>query len=267
MKKMKERIGFIGCGHMGSGILEGLIKKRIVKSSQISIYEPDRSKSRQLRKRFGIHLRKDARDLITKTDIVVLAIKPQTLPGLAHELRPWLDRRLLISILAGTPLAKLRNLLGSHVRLVRAMPNLGATVGESITVICGRRQDTRKGRIIFSGCGQVLELSERFLDVVTAVSGSGPAYFFALMEWLAAFAVQKGLSVKDAQLLAKQTALAAGKLAAASSETPVRWRMKVTSKGGTTEAAFRVLTRRKAGALFQAAFTHALKRAKELSRL
>ena len=147
------------------------------------------------------------------------------------------------------------------------MPNLGARVGQAITALTGK--DTRSVDIaetIFSGCGKTLRLEEQFFDLVTALSGSGPAYFFLMMELLVNMAVKNGMNEKDARQLAVQTAVGSGLLAAQSEYSPEELRKMVTSKGGMTEAALNVLNQKKFGNIFSEALQAALDRGKQLSQ-
>lgn len=271
MRKLNEKIGFIGCGNMGGAILQGLLQKKVAKPAQIFVHDPF---AKNLSK-FKVKVVKTNRDVLNNSQIVILAIKPQELPNLAKELHVGayrntpLRNKMVISILAGTPISKIRKYLGKNFSIVRAMPNLGAIVGESMTAICG---DINVGAYrdtplrIFSACGRVIKTSEKYLDLVTAVSGSGPAYFFLLMELLASFAKRSGLSESQANALAIQTALGSAKLAVASKEAPAVLRQRVTSKKGTTDAALKVLFKKQFPKIFHEALKKAVKRAKELSR-
>lgn len=276
MKTLKEKIGFIGCGNMGSAILEGLLKNRIVTAKQISVFDPDSQKLKSIQKKFGVRLSKSNDDLFNQSQILILAIKPQELMNLAKELKMNVILRqsrrisgrrfLIISILAGTPISKIKKLLGGKNPVVRAMPNLGAKVSESMTALAGDLGALSKAKIIFSGCGGVIELPEKYFDLFTAASGSGPAYFFLLMEILARFLERNGISKKKADQIAVQTALGAGKLANILPESPDILRKRVTSKGGTTEAALSVLFKKGIQKTFNEALGKAVKRAKELSK-
>lgn len=291
MKKIKKTIGLIGCGNMGSAILAGLIKNRIARARQIYIYDGIRAKMNSLSRSFGVKRAKDNRDLIRKTQIVILAVKPQDLRRMAEEIRNLLtSNHVIISILAGTPIQKLKRVLGTKLAVVRAMPNLGAQVGEAITAITSANHSAlrpfrrprkrtkrpnagralaalRLAQIIFLGCGEVIELPEKHFDLVTAVSGSGPAYFFLMMELLAKAAERKGISKQAARLLAVQTALGAARLACEASDSPELLRKKVTSKKGTTDAALKYLWKKKFPSAFLGAIDQAVKRARQLSKL
>lgn len=266
MKMLKERIGFLGCGNMGLAILEGMLKKRLIPAHQAYGFDPDKRKAAELRKRLHLGVCGSGEEVLKKADVVVLAFKPQELKPSAEMLRSHLRNQLVISILAGTPIAKLKSLLGSEVRFVRAMPNLGALVGASITALTGNPKGLKISEHIFSCCGKTLRLPERHFDLVTAVSGSGPAYFFLLMEMLVAFAKTKGLSDSQANLLVAQTASGAGEIARLSGDFPAALRKRVTSKGGTTQAALSVLLEGQFDTLFYRALQKAIDRAREINR-
>jgi len=263
--KIKESIGLIGCGNMGSALVRCLIDQRVVRSRQVSVFDPIRSQSNKLAQQCGVHVSKDNAALIKRSQIVILAIKPQTLKQVSKALKPHLRKKVVISILAGTPLQKLKASLGGFCQLVRAMPNLGALVGQSMTAIAGERKALKRAQAIFQGCGAVIQVPEKHFDLVTAVSGSGPAYFFLLMERLSAFARQRGLTPKHSDLLAIQTALGASQLAKSSVDSPAVLRRKVTSEKGTTAAALRILSGRQMNILWNRALNRALKRAREMS--
>jgi pyrroline-5-carboxylate reductase len=269
MKRLNrgKRIGFIGCGNMGSAILCGVLGNKIARSRQVVIYDAAIAKARRLGRLCRVKVAKGNVDLVRRVDVVLLAIKPQDLLALSSELRT-LDhsKKILLSILAGTPVKKLRYHLGVRWDIVRAMPNLGAQVGEAVTVVTGGSAQARHvGVTVFSGCGPVVSLHERYIDLVTAVSGSGPAYFFLLMELLMKFSQAQGLSKKVAKSLAVQTALGASTLAKKSRYTPGELRSMVTSKKGTTEAALKHLTKKGFGNIFSQAVGRALSRSRELS--
>lgn len=265
---LNQNIGFAGIGNMGEAILQGLLKHKVMRSGQIWIYDKDSGKVRAACRRYRVRRADSLRHLTEQVKILLLAVKPQDLELFGKEYR--LAHRhpsILISILAGTPMKKIRQAAGTKSRLVRAMPNLGARVGESVTALTAqRRADLKLAETIFSGCGKTVILKEKFFDLVTALSGSGPAYFFFLMEMMMDFSAARGLSRKDAHALAVQTAVGAAALARQSTEAPAELRARVTSKKGTTEAAFKVISQKKVERHFKQAFARALRRGRELSR-
>lgn len=269
MKKSRNfKIGLVGVGNMGSSILEGVLRKHIATPSQIWVYDKVIEKARNFSGKTGVHQAASAIELLDQIDVVILAQKPQDFASFAAGHKHFFkSRHCVISILAGLTTAKIRQALGQKVCVVRVMPNLGAKVGESMNVLCG---DNKKwvsfaGRF-FSGCGQTVVLPEKTFDLVTALSGSGPAYFFHLMELLTGFGVKQGLSEKIAAMLAIQTALGAALLAKGSPYPCAELRKMVTSKKGTTDAAFQVLKRKGFAKIFQQALRAAMNRSRQLRK-
>lgn len=267
--KLTRRIGAIGVGYMGAAILKGLLAKRRVAPSQIYVCDKIKEKAVSFAERWKVHYLQMAAQLPGMVDILLLAIKPQDLEGMRNELRPFLTKRhLVISILAGTPIAKIKQVIGEKAPIVRAMPNLAAEIGEAITALTATAspKNLELAKNIFSCCGKTVVLEESYFDLVTAASGSGPAYFFFMIELLAEFAESHGLTKKEAQTLAVQTAVGAGRLAQTSPLSPGELRKMVTSKGGTTEAALHVLENEKFSGIFFKALEAALNRGRELSQ-
>lgn len=180
---------------------------------------------------------------------VLLAVKPQMLDAVAGEIAPVLagedPGRVVITILAGTPSAKVRAALGGTARVVRAMPNTPARIGRGITAVClgdGARQgDDAFAKLLFAGVGRVVDLPESLLDAFTAVAGSGPAYVFYLVEAMVEAACELGFEREQATAIVRETVSGAGELMRSSPEAPRALRAAVTSKGGTTAAATEVL--------------------------
>ncbi len=264
------KIGLIGTGHMGTAILAGALQKRIVCGADIFLYDKISAKARRTGRRWKSTVCATLESLALKSDILLLAVKPQDLAEVGASLRPHLRKsHTIVSILAGTPVQKLRKALGPRPAVIRAMPNLGAGVGCAMTVLTGgNRKAMRLSETLFQGCGETMQLPEKYFDLVTAVSGSGPAYFFLLMEALTDAARKAGLTERQAALLAVQTAAGAGILAAQNRAVgPAEWRRRVTSKGGTTEAALKILTRGGFSVLVRKAVNRAVRRGRELSRI
>jgi pyrroline-5-carboxylate reductase len=201
---------------------------------------------------------------------VIIAVKPKDVPQLLGEIRPHLrGDKLLLSIAAGITTSRIEKAADMKIPVVRAMPNMAASIGESMTSLtAGRyagRAHIRMARDIFSTIGEVVEVGENMVDAVTAVSGSGPAYFFYLVEILMEVAKELGLKRGVAEKLVLKTALASSRLLHLLGERPEVLRKKVTSKGGTTEAAFRVLESGGVKEIIKRAVRAAHGRSKELS--
>lgn len=253
---------------MGSGILAGLLRNRIAKKDQIFIFDIDPAKGKSVSKKYGVRRASGIADLVKKVSVILLAVKPQDLETVGKEAGYYLtSRHRVITILAGVPVGRIQRELGRETRVIRAMPNLAATVGQAVTVVTASNVADRKlAKTLFSGCGRVLELSERYFDLVTALSGSGPAYFFYLIEHLVKAGVRWGLSEAEATLLATQTAKGAAELVLSSPHSAATLRTMVTSKGGTTEAALTTLEKNGFPQIFALAIENAVKRAKELGK-
>ncbi len=265
---IKKRIGLIGVGNMGTAILDGLFDKGLARPRQVSVYDKIKAKSGKYARNSKVRHTQNIKDLLKYSEVILLAVKPQDLENLGREMKTnFASRHIFISILAGTPITKIKKALGAKARVVRAMPNLGAKVGESITALSSKdKQALSVAKKIFSGCGKTVVLNEKHFDLVTAISGSGPAYFFLLMELLVNVGIKNKLTRKDAEALAVQTALGSALLAQQSQVSPDELRKRVTSKKGTTEAALTYLKKNRFGPVFEKAVHAALKRGKELSR-
>ncbi len=264
----RHKMGLIGVGNMGTSILEGVLKRRLATPSCIWVYDKIVAKAKAFSRCCHVRAASSITELLKNADIVLLAVKPQDLYSFAAEHKAsFRAGQCVISILAGITTDKIEAELGRGVAVVRAMPNLGAKIGQSMTVLCGKNKKSNSiAAQLFSGCGEVVTLPEKMLDLVTALSGSGPAYFFHVMELLEAFGVKKGLSPKIARILAIQTGLGAVLLAKHSQASCAELRQMVTSKKGTTEAALKILQRRRFGKIFHQALVAAMDRSRQLRR-
>lgn len=200
------------------------------------------------------------------SDVLVVAVKPQDLAGALTPLHP-VRNRMVLSIAAGVTTGELEALLG-RVAVVRAMPNTPALIGEGMAAICAgeHADDWHLGvaRTILEAVGTVIEVPETMLDAVTAVSGSGPAYLFGLAEWLEEAAIDQGFDPEQARTLVTQTLKGAALLLDASDESATELRRRVTSPGGTTEAAFEVLQNADSATLWRDAIAAATERSRQL---
>jgi pyrroline-5-carboxylate reductase len=240
-------IGFIGGGNMARSLIGGLIADGVA-AENLMVADPDEGHCRALTAEFGIATRHDNAAVASQADVVVLAVKPQLLhevaTGLAEQAGP--GDRLFVSVAAGVRAADIERWLGEGTPLVRAMPNTPALVQSGATGLYGNAHTTEQQReaaeAILRAVGLTLWVTEEAqLDAITAISGSGPAYFFAFMEALEGAGEKLGLDREKARLLAVQTAFGAAKMALESPDEPGTLRERVTSPGGTTERALEVL--------------------------
>ena len=261
----KTTIGLIGGGNMGTAILSGIGRKFSVR-----VCEQDAKRAGFLKRRFSVKVA-DVGQVTAGSHVIILAVKPQNFEEVLGTLR-WYVRKdqLIISIAAGITCRYIEQRLGSKVRVVRTMPNLPAQAGEAMTAICWGKfatsADVKTAQQIFNCIGKTVVLEERFMDAVTAVSGSGPGYIFYFVECLEKAAQSLGLNPVLARELVVQTLKGSVHLLEQSGETADVLRARVTSKGGTTQAALAVFEKYKMEKIFQQAFAAAKKRAKELSK-
>lgn len=233
-----HKVTIIGGGNMAAAIAGGLIASGMPPTA-IEVVEIDADARTRLAASLGVQVRADLQEASLHA-LIVLAVKPQSLPHVAAALAPRLSRQLVLSIAAGVRVADLSRWLGGYDQIVRAMPNTPALVGAGMTGLyapVGVDQDARSAaEAVMRAVGSVVWVTdETLLDVITAVSGSGPAYVFYLIESLEAAAIAEGLTPAAARQLALQTFFGAAKLALESGEEPALLRARVTSKGGTTE--------------------------------
>jgi pyrroline-5-carboxylate reductase len=269
---MTRRIAFIGGGNMATALIGGLLARGAAPGA-ITVADPDPRQRERLSRDSGVRVEADGPAAAADADIVVLAVKPQQMAEVARGLAPVLARRrpLVISVAAGIRLRDLARWLGAGIPLVRTMPNRPALIGAGVTALYANADvddDARDvAEAILLACGPTVWVpDEAQLDVVTAVSGSGPAYFFLLIEMLEAAAIELGMDAATARKLAVETAQGAGRMAAESTDTPAELRAQVTSKGGTTAAALAVLEEAGVRAMFGRAVAAAARRSGELAR-
>ncbi|GAB4358223.1 MAG: pyrroline-5-carboxylate reductase [Immundisolibacter sp.] len=268
---MSDEILFIGGGNMGRALLGGLIADGVA-PERLAVADPDPARRQALARDFGMPTAARGEDLVGNAAVLVLAVKPQVLKRVARELAPHFGTRrpLVVSIVAGIPEADIDAWLGGGFPVVRCMPNTPALVRQGITALhANARVDAaqrQQAQQILAAVGAVVWVAqEAQLDAVTAVSGSGPAYFFAVMEAMEQAGRTLGLDADMARRLTLQTALGAAVLATQSGDSPATLRAQVTSPGGTTEAALAVLQQGGLAALFEQALKAAQRRAGELA--
>jgi len=267
------KISFIGGGNMASALITGLVKQNI-SPSNILVAESSDARRDELVKQFAVQTTAHNSDAVQYADVVVLAVKPQIIPAVCSELSTSLAKKtpVIVSIAAGIPTSLLIPLLGAHVPVIRAMPNTPSGIGCGATGLyaIGSVTSTQKksAEAIMNSVGITVWVDdEALMDTITAVSGSGPAYFFQIIEAMEKAAVELGLPAETARLLTLQTAYGATKMALESSESAATLKQRVTSPGGTTAAALNVLNNGNINELFQQALTAAQCRAKELADL
>ncbi len=238
-----NKIGFIGGGNMASSLISGLIASgHTPEHIWVSDINPDTLAA--LEKQLNVHTSVNNDDIINAVDVVVLAVKPQSLSAVAKSVAALIQQKkpLVVSIAAGINQRSLSRWLGLETAIVRCMPNTPALVLTGATALHANARVSAEQRDLAESILRAVGIAlwvddEGDLDAVTAVSGSGPAYFFLLMEAMEKAALEQGLNQETARLLVQQTALGAAKIALESTESPQQLRKRVTSPGGTTEQA------------------------------
>ncbi|MBI5450511.1 MAG: pyrroline-5-carboxylate reductase [Gammaproteobacteria bacterium] len=264
-------ISFIGGGNMARCLIGGLLRDGYP-ASALHVADPNEDTCTSLRDDLGITASTDNSAAAGRADVVVLAVKPQVMAEVARGIAATLQQRrpLIISVAAGIRIAALERWLGQGLPIVRAMPNTPALVGAGASALYAnhRVSDGQRSQAesILRASGIVLWLDdERLMDAVTALSGSGPAYFFLVIEALEAAGRRLGLPAATARLLTLQTAFGAAKMALESTLDSTELRRRVTSPGGTTERAIDVLEQHEIHALFDEALQAACRRSAELA--
>jgi len=266
-------VAFLGAGSMGGAILRGLVDSGIAVHGDIRAVNRTEEKAAALRSPGVLSLSYEAEDDATEralagAKLVVLGVKPAGIPALLEEIAPMLDPdAVVVSIAAGVTTARMEALVPNAV--VRTMPNTPSTVGRGVTGIApGARATASIVALVsrlFETVGSVLVVPESQIDALSAISGSGPAYVYFLVERLTAAAIRLGFSETEARVLAEGTFVGAGALLESSGEDPAELRRRVTSPKGTTERAIAVLESAELAELFERAAAAAIARARELA--
>ncbi len=264
-------ITFLGGGNMAASLIGGLIADGLP-ADRMTVSDPSAERREWLSARFGVAVHEDNRQAVAGADVVVLAVKPQVMRGLLAEVRDRIceSNPLVVSIAAGLRTEALLRWLGCRPPLVRCMPNTPALVQSGVTALyAGEDVDEARRSLaesILRAVGITLWVEdEALLDAVTALSGSGPAYCFLLMEAMQAAGETLGLAPEQARLLTLQTVFGAAKMALESEEGPEVLRARVTSPGGTTERALAVFEEGGFRTLVQRAIEAAAERSRELA--
>jgi len=254
---------------MAWAIIGGVLRSRLLPGGAMIVSEPLAGRREEIRSQLGVECTAD-NAAPARAPRVLLAVKPQVLDAVLAEIAPVLSNRtLVISIVAGIKTSKIDKSLGGKCRIVRVMPNTPMLVGAGMSAVAGGPRagadDLAWTQRLFASAGEVCLVDEKDLDAVTAVSGSGPAYFFYMVEAMTQAGIEEGLAPEVAEKLARMTCLGAGRLLAESSEPAELLRRKVTSPGGTTQAAVESLESAKVRQALVQACRQAARRSRELS--
>jgi pyrroline-5-carboxylate reductase len=269
--KLQGKIGFLGGGRMAEALIKGILHAGLTESSQIIAVDPDKDRRQFLDESFAISTGK-LHSMLSDCAIVILAVKPQIMGRLLEECAEWLTgKHLVISIAAGIPIPFIEGRLAAGCRVIRVMPNTPALVLQGASALSGganaTSDDMETAIQIFSAIGKSIVLPENYLDAVTGLSGSGPAYVFQFIDALVDGGVKVGLSRQDAETLVLQTVLGSVKLAMETGKHPALLTAMVTSPGGTTIAGLHELEKAGFKEGIMTAVEAATRRSEELGKL
>ena len=269
--KMKRRLGFFGAGKMAEGIVQAIAAVGTMPLGRVVMAETFPARAAEMAKRYGVQTTPDAAAVVKAADAIFLAVKPQDVAALAAQVKPLLtEKKLVISIVAGKSLATLRKMFGTKVRLVRVMPNLALRAKEGMRAICpaknATKADVKLVESILGAAGQTALLKEKDFDAVTALSGSGPAFFAYMEEAMAEGGVKQGLKPAVARQLAEQTMLGTAAYLRQSGANLGEFIAGVATKGGTTAAGMDVMRASDFKKVVAATLAAAAKRSAELGK-
>lgn len=284
MTRLEKTVGFIGAGNMAEAMINGLIASAVCRPEQIWASDLRDARLSQLEERYGIRTSTDNATVFDTAEVVILAVKPQHMDDVLAALSTTLPQtlrgvKLVMSIAAGFPIERIERHLyppldqetKGLLPIIRVMPNTPALVRAGMAGMSpnafATETERREARAILEAIGKVVELEEKHLDAVTAISGSGPAYMFYFVEAFLETGIRLGLRPSEALTLTLETMRGAARLLEETQEAPAALREKVTSKGGTTEAALNVLEQHRVKAHLKAAIQAAADRSVELSRM
>ncbi len=234
----QNKLGFIGAGNMAQAIIKGALVNNVINSDNIYVYDIDEKKLEDLKNSLGINAAESIDDLCEKCDIMLLAVKPNVMGDVLNQIKNHSNDIPVISIAAGWSAGKIKDIIGKNSRVLRLMPNTPLLVGEGMSVFespCSLSESEIKfAETLFAALGKVEYAPLSLMDAVTAVSGSGPAYFFMFIEALSDAGAKLGLEKEQALTLAAQTALGAAKMVLETRQDPGALKDAVCSPGGTT---------------------------------
>jgi pyrroline-5-carboxylate reductase len=268
---MGYELGILGAGNMAEAIVRGVLGGKRISADRIIAADVSPQRRELFEKQLGVKTTNDNQLVASQSDLLLLSVKPQMCKSVLEGIAPVVKTdATIISIMAGISSHFIDAALGGHRRVVRTMPNTPILVGEGMVAISAGQYatpaDLLKARQIFESAASVIEVNEQQIDAVTAVSGSGPAYFFFLVEQMIQGGINLGLSPEQSQLLAAKTAVGAAKMLITSEDSPRELRRKVTSPGGTTHAAITTMETLQFPSIVQKAMQACADRSKELGQ-
>lgn len=267
---MSEKIAFIGAGAMAEALIAGIINAGDIPAPSITATNKGNPKQLTYMKHtYGINVRENLLETVAEANIIILAVKPKDAAAVLFELKSIVKQdMLIISVMAGISTQYIVKMLEKDVSVIRAMPNTSATIGLSATAIAkgdfANESAIEISNKILGTVGMVKEVSEPAIDTITAIAGSGPAYFYYIVEAMEQAALELGLAKEDAMPFIQQTILGAAEMLRRSEDSPAELRKKITSPAGTTEAGLNALMDAHVGDSMKVAIKRAYQRSKQL---
>ena len=261
------KLGVIGCGKMTSAILGGIAKEKLLSNEDIYLYDVNIEASGRLCREYGFQEAFSIQNLVENCDVILLAVKPFIMGEVLSELKEYISDKLVLSIAAGIRLKKYTSALGTN-KIIRIMPNTPALLSEGMSAICAT-ESISDAEIDFafklmSSCGKVIKTTEDKIDTITALSGSGPAFYFKIIQLMAQSAIKLGLNKDEALLLSTQTALGSAKMIFENDFNIEKLIKDVTTPGGCTEIGNEVLADSMIADIFDKLIFETMLKAKEL---
>ncbi len=265
-----KRIGIVGAGKMGEALVLGLLNSKSTTVTKLKASDVRKQRRDYVKREYGVSCYLDNSELVNDSDVIILAIKPGDMKSVLEQIRDAITiKHLIISIAAGIRTDFISKILSVGVQIIRAMPNNPAMVGEGMTVLAPMenvsKENLQIANDVFSSIGKVVVLEEKHLDAVTGLSGSGPAYFFLIIEALAEAGVREGIPRDVAVLLAAQTCLGSAKMVIETGEKPGELIKRIATPGGTTVKGLEELEKGEVKSSFIKAVEKATQRSRELS--
>lgn len=244
---MFDKIAFIGAGSMGEAIMSGLIARQVVDRSQMYVTnKTDEDRLKELKEMYDVHISYDKEEVLRGASVVLLTMKPYDLDEALTSIAPYVTAdQLIVSVAAGQPISHIASMLRTENPIVRVMPNTSASIGLSATALSAGEHVSEQERVmatkLFDAIGLTDWIKEEDMHIITSIAGSGPAYFYYLVEAMEEAAVEAGLAQDVASTFIRQTILGAGHMLQNKESTAATLRKQITSPNGTTEAGIRAL--------------------------
>lgn len=240
------KLGIIGCGKMASAILGGIVNNNFIDSNHIFVYDVNETNSSNLADKYGFNKTKSIEELLKCTNTLLLATKPFVVDEVLNEIKKYYNNQLVLSILAGVKISKYKKAV-DNIRIIRIMPNTPALVNCGMSAICANndidKKDIEFALRFMSNCGKAIKTTEDKIDVITALSGSGPAYYYRIIDLMAKSAQKLGLTYDEAIVLSAQTALGSAKMIFENDFNIEQLIKNVTTPGGCTEIGNNVINK------------------------